>query len=62
MLNIFRTKKALKQAKQHVEEVNALNDELTRIGKEQNEIIAEQQAKIASLTKQIEGSDNHAVK
>lgn len=62
MFNILKTNKALRQAKKHVEEVNRLNDELTKVGKEQNEIIAEQQAKIASLTKQVEGSDNHAVK
>lgn len=48
MLNIFKIKKALRQAKKHVEEVNQLNDELNRIGKEQNRIIADQQAKIES--------------
>lgn len=48
MLNIFKVKKALKQASKYVEEVNSMNDELTEIGKEQNRIIADQQAIIES--------------
>lgn len=56
MLNIFKINKALKQATKHVEEVNQLNDELTRIGKDQNEIIVQQQATIEALQNQLESA------
>lgn len=57
MLNIFKINKVLKQATKHVEEVNQFNDELTKIGKEQNEIIAQQHATIEALQKQLSSSE-----
>lgn len=51
MLNIFKVNKALRQAMKHVEEVNKVNDDLTKMGREQNDLIAKQQATIESLQK-----------
>lgn len=56
MLNIFKINKALKQAKKHVEEVNHLNDDLIRIGKEQSQIIIDQLERIELLQTQSKSS------
>lgn len=46
ILNIFKTNKALRQAKRYVEEVNEINDELKKIVAEQNEVIDTLQKKL----------------
>lgn len=57
MLNIFKVNKALRQATKHVEEVNKVNDDLTKMGREQNDLITKQQATIESLQNQLASSE-----
>lgn len=60
MLNFWKTKRALTQAKHHVDKVNRLNDELVEVGKEQNRTITEQQETIAALQKRLQDYENAA--